>query len=190
MTCHWNLSITSCCLNCLTIRAPCGLVLSSIKIGLSINRWLSKWGKTCMLGKLSQYEMTLRLPCKTCKSTWHFKKSTPESYTAATELLYPSRSRHEMQCFFAARLEREHPRCAIKIYIRLTNGLVSNYEYSNGDDHVTAFSEPADYVMTVPVVLLIALRTGAAHSAVCYHSWKIHELHTSIHWRGVACFIV
>jgi hypothetical protein len=75
-----------------------------------------------------------------------------------------------MQCFFAARLEREHPRCAIKIYIRLTNGLVSNYEYSNGDDHVTAFSEPADYVMTVPVVLLIALRTGAAHSAVCYHS--------------------
>jgi hypothetical protein len=167
MTCHWNLSITSCCLNCLPIRAPCGLVLSSIKIGLSINRWLSKWG-----------------------TTWHVKKSTPESYTAATEWLYPSRSRHEMQCFYAARLERKHPRCAIKIYIRLTNGLVSNYEYSNRDDHVTAFSEPADYVMTVPVVLLIALRTGAAHSAVCYHSRRMHELHTSIHWRGVTCFIV
>ena len=65
-----------------------------------------------------------------------------------------------MQCFYAARLEREHPRCAIQIYIRLTNGLVSNNEYSSGDDHVTDFSEPADNVMTVPVVLLIALRTG------------------------------
>jgi hypothetical protein len=68
-----------------------------------------------------------------------------------------------MQCFYAARLEREHPRCAIQIYIRLTNGLVSNYEYSNRDGHVTDFSEPADYVMTVRVILLIALRAGAAH---------------------------
>jgi hypothetical protein len=48
--------------------------------------------------------------------------------------------------------------------------MTGNYEYSNGDDHVTDFREPADYVMTVPVVLLIALRTGAAHSAVCYQS--------------------
>jgi hypothetical protein len=47
---------------------------------------------------------------------------------------------HEMQRFYAARLEHEHPRCAIKIYIRLTNGLFSNNEYSSGDDHVTDFS--------------------------------------------------
>jgi hypothetical protein len=55
---------------------------------------------------------------------------------------------------------------------------------------VTDFSEPADYVMTVRVILLIALRAGAAHWVVCYQSWKMHELHTSIHWRGVICFIV
>jgi hypothetical protein len=27
---HWNVSITSCCLNSLTVRAMCGLVLSFI----------------------------------------------------------------------------------------------------------------------------------------------------------------
>jgi hypothetical protein len=36
-----------------------------------------------------------------------------------------------------------------KIDFRLINGLVSNYQYSNGDAHVTNPIEPADNVMTV-----------------------------------------
>jgi hypothetical protein len=42
---------------------------------------------------------------------------------------------------------------AIKIGFRLTNGLVSNYEYSNGDSHVTNSIEPTDDVMTVATIL-------------------------------------
>ena len=57
-------------------------------------------------------------------------------------------------------VERGHPQSAIKIYFRLTNGLVSNYEYSNGDGHVTNSIEPVDDA--VAVILWIALRTEVA----------------------------
>jgi hypothetical protein len=51
-----------------------------------------------------------------------------------------------------ARLERDHPQGAMKIEFCLTNGLVSNYEYSNRNGHVTNSIEPVDDVMTVAVV--------------------------------------
>jgi hypothetical protein len=40
---------------CCTIRALCGLALSSINIGLSANAWLSKWGTTRRASTLSRY---------------------------------------------------------------------------------------------------------------------------------------
>ena len=57
-------------------------------------------------------------------------------------------------CLYAITLKRDLPRGAIKIYFRLTNGLVSNYEYlySDGDGHVTNYTVPADDVMNVVVV--------------------------------------
>jgi hypothetical protein len=60
-----------------------------------------------------------------------------------------------MQCFYAARLESGHPRGAINIDFRLTNGLVSNYEYSNGDGQILSSTNDAAYrddVLTAQVV--------------------------------------
>jgi hypothetical protein len=62
---------------------------------------------------------------------------------------------------YAARIECGHPQSAIKIYFRLTSGLVSNCEYCNGDGHVTNSIEPADDA--VAVILWVALRTDAAY---------------------------
>jgi hypothetical protein len=45
----------SCCKKCCTIRALCGLALSSMNIGLSANAWLSKWGTTRGASTLSRY---------------------------------------------------------------------------------------------------------------------------------------
>ena len=50
-----------------------------------------------------------------------------------------------------------------KIDFRLINGLVSSYQYSNGDDHVANSIKPADDVMTV---LWVFLRAVAALRAV------------------------
>ena len=77
--------------------------------------------------------------------------------------MYPSRFRHEMQCFYAAILELNHPRGLIQIDFRLTNELVSNYEYFNGDCHMTSSIEPADDVMIVAAALRVELRAGAAN---------------------------
>ena len=68
-----------------------------------------------------------------------------------------------MHSFYVARLERDHPQGAMKIEFCLTNGLVSNYEYSNRNGHVTNSIEPVDDVMTFAAVLWVALRTGAVH---------------------------
>jgi hypothetical protein len=68
-----------------------------------------------------------------------------------------------MQCLYATRLEYVHPRGAIKIDFLLTNGLISNYKYSNGDGHVANSIKPTNDVMTVAAVLWVALRVGAAH---------------------------
>ena len=48
-------------------------------------------------------------------------------------LLYPTCSSYEIQCFYTAIIKCGHLRGAIKIDFRLTNGLLSNYEYSDGD---------------------------------------------------------
>jgi hypothetical protein len=58
-----------------------------------------------------------------------------------------------MQCFYAARPEHSHPRGAVKIYFNLTNWLIPNYKYSNGDGHVTNSIKTADDVMTVAAIL-------------------------------------
>ena len=55
-------------------------------------------------------------------------------------LMYPSRSRHEMQCFYAAAIHGAQS----KTTLFLPSGLVYNYEYSNGDSHVTNSIEPDD----------------------------------------------
>jgi len=68
-------------------------------------------------------------------------------------MLFPPRLRYEMQCFYATRLEHVHPLGVKKCDFRLTNGLVSNYEYSNGDGHMTNSVDPADDVMSVATVL-------------------------------------
>ena len=43
---HGIVWTASCCKICCTIRALCGLALSSMNIGLSANAWLSKWRTT------------------------------------------------------------------------------------------------------------------------------------------------
>jgi hypothetical protein len=77
-----------------------------------------------------------------CQNIAELTNAIPEEWRRFPQerpqtLLYPSRSCHDMQCFYAARSERGHPWNAIKIDFRLTNGFVSNY-----DDHVTNSIEP------------------------------------------------
>ena len=89
---------------------------------------------------LSRYETLLRLPCKTWKSVLQLKeKHHRYLYCRHRTLLYPSRFSHKSG----------HPRCAIKIDFLLTKGLVSNYEYSNGDGNVSNSIEPVSDLMTV-----------------------------------------
>jgi hypothetical protein len=79
---HGIVWTASCCKKCCTIRALCGLGLSSMNIGLSANAWLSKWGTTCGASTLSRYFWPVRLPSRTCKSNLQSKeKTTPDSYT-------------------------------------------------------------------------------------------------------------
>ena len=133
-----------------------------------------------MLSTLSRYATPLRLPCKICKSNLQLNDkpplSHPDSYITTTERCC---THHVpvvedcsefgnfvitlMQCFYADRLESGHPRGVIKIDFRLTNVLVYNYVYSNGDGHVTNFIEPTDDVMTVVVIVWVALRTCTAY---------------------------
>jgi hypothetical protein len=70
-------------------------------------------------------------------------------------MLYPSRSRHEIQWFYATRLELGHPRDAITFYYHLSKKLFSNNVYSNGDGQVTNSIKPADDVMTVATQALL-----------------------------------
>ena len=164
------------------MRGLCGLALSFIKICLSTNGWLSKRGATCALSTLSQYATPLRLHCKTCRSNLQLKEKIPSQFHRRHRTqLYPSRSRHEMQCLYGARLERSHPRGAIHIGFRLTNWLVSNYEYSNEDGHMTNSIEPADDVLIVATVLWFILYTGAAHWSSCQQLLQIHDPKNSIH---------
>jgi hypothetical protein len=62
----------SCCNKCCTIRALCGLALSSMNIGLSANAWLSKWGTTRGTSTLSRYFWPVRLPSRTYVHSWHY----------------------------------------------------------------------------------------------------------------------
>jgi hypothetical protein len=75
------------------------------------------------------------------------------SYTITSDHSTHPRPRHEIQCFYDAKLERCHPRSAIKIDFRLTNGLVSSYEYFSENDHVIDSTEVADDLLTVAAVL-------------------------------------
>jgi hypothetical protein len=66
----------------------------------------------------------------------HDQEKTPSQFHRRHRtLLYPSRSRHEMQCFYAARLGRGHPRDAIKINLCLSNELFTRTHF---DDHPLA----------------------------------------------------
>ena len=64
-----------------------------------------------------------------------------------------------MQCYYTTRFKARPSTGEIQIDFRLTNELVSNYEYSNGDGHVTTSIEPADDVMTVMAALWAAMRS-------------------------------
>ena len=72
---HGIVWTASYCKQFCTIRALCGLALSSMNIGLSANARLSKWGT------LSRYFWPVRLPSKTYKSNLVKRKTTPDSYT-------------------------------------------------------------------------------------------------------------
>ena len=147
-----------CCLNSLAMRPMCVLVLSCIKIGVSANRWLSNGVQH------AHYER-----CRGIQRHWgylvkhvsltikrkHTQTATPPPQNAVVLITFKS-----CNAVYATRRERGHPRGVIKLYVRLTNGLVSNYEYSNGDDHVTNSIEPSDDVMTVAIVVLVALRVA------------------------------
>ena len=74
---HGIVWTVSCCKQCCTIRALCGLALSSMNIILSANAWLSKWRTTRWASTLSQYFWPVRLPSRTYKSNLQSK----ESYT-------------------------------------------------------------------------------------------------------------
>ena len=117
---------------------------------------------------LSSYTTSL-----TCKSNLQLKEKHPQKVTPPHRTVsYPSGFHHKMQCFYAARLECGHAWGTQIFNLRLTNGIVSNYEYSKGDCHVTTSIKPADDVMIVEVDLWVTLRTGAAH---CYNSLQIHD---------------
>jgi hypothetical protein len=77
---HGIVWTASCCKKCCTIRALCGLALSSMNIGLSANAWLSKWGTTRGASTLSRYFCPVRLPSRTYKSNLVKGKTTPDSY--------------------------------------------------------------------------------------------------------------
>jgi len=57
----------------------------------------------------------------------------------------------EVHCFYSAKHERGH--WGNTIDVCLTNGLVSNHEYSNGDGYVINSMESAYGLMRVVVVL-------------------------------------
>ena len=64
-----------------TIRALCGLALSSMNIGLSANAWLSKWGTTRGASTLSRYLWPVKLPSRTYKSNLQSKEKQPQTVT-------------------------------------------------------------------------------------------------------------
>jgi hypothetical protein len=78
---HGIVWTASCCKICCTIRALCGLALSSMNIGLSTNAWLSKWGTTRGASTLSRYFWTVRLPSRTYKSNLQSKEKQPQTVT-------------------------------------------------------------------------------------------------------------
>ena len=56
----------------------------------------------------------INVTCKTCKSNLQLNKRTcRQLHHLHLTLVYPSRSRHEIQCFYAARLKHGHARDAI-----------------------------------------------------------------------------
>ena len=86
-------------------------------------------------------------------------------------LLYSSCSHHDIQCcLYAITLKRDLPRGAIKIYFRLTSGLVSKYEYSDGDGHMTNSTVPADDVILLVelmCIVFVPFDWTRARSRVC-----------------------
>ena len=78
---HGIVWTASCCKKCCTIRALCGLALSSMNIGLSANAWLSKWGTTRGASTLSRYFWPVRLPSRTYKSNLQSKEKQYQTVT-------------------------------------------------------------------------------------------------------------
>ena len=78
---HGIVWTASCCKKCCTIRALCGLALSSMNIGLSANAWLSKLGTTRGASTLSRYVWPVRLPSRTYKSNLQSKEKQPQTVT-------------------------------------------------------------------------------------------------------------
>ena len=78
---HGIVWTASCCEKCCTIRALCGLALSSMNTGLSANAWLSKWGTMRGASTLSRYFWPVRLPSRTYKSNLQSKEKQPKTVT-------------------------------------------------------------------------------------------------------------
>ena len=97
---HGIVWAASCCKKCCTIRALCGLALSSMNIGLSVNAWLAKWGTTRGGSKFSRYFWPVRLPSRTYKSNLQSKEKQPQTVTTYPQKqLCPECGCPEMKCF-------------------------------------------------------------------------------------------
>jgi hypothetical protein len=101
---HGIVWTASCCKKYCTIRALCGLSLSSMNIGLSANAWLSKWGTTCGASTLSRYFWPVRLPSITYKSNLQSKEKQPRQlHHHPQKQLCPKCGCPEMKCFVGAK---------------------------------------------------------------------------------------
>ena len=148
--------------------ALCGLALLSITIGLSANGWLPGIKIGCNVYMCSMHHRWGYL-VKHASLTCNWNKSTPRKlYCRHRTLLYPSRSRHGMQCFYANRLVWPMDSFPIT-YIPTRDGNMTNS------------TESTDDVLTVANVLSVALPVSAAHWVICKQYLQIHNPWNSIH---------
>jgi hypothetical protein len=101
---HGIVWTASCCKKCCTIRALCGLALSSMNIGLSANAWLSKWGTTRRASTFSRYFGLSDYHQEHTNPTYSQRKNNPRQlHPHPQKQLCPKCGCPEMKCFVGAK---------------------------------------------------------------------------------------
>jgi hypothetical protein len=101
---HGIVWTASYCKECCTIRALCGLALSSMNIGLSANAWLSKWGTTRGASTLSRYFGLSDYHQERTSPTYSQRKNNPRHLQPHPQKqLCPKCGCPEMKCFVGAK---------------------------------------------------------------------------------------